>query len=109
MASQFGAPELPQGVDTLKAKKLALRVEETLNKHGLIRAPKQLEPALVLVAPTNRDGGPPNVQHVHDGVLMPFITKGFDKTRPPIGICIKYTSEEARALLVKHNPQFSKH
>jgi hypothetical protein len=33
---------------------------------------------------------------------------GFDKTRPAIGICIKYTSEHGKALLIDHNQRFSK-
>ena len=36
------------------------------------------------------------------------MTKGFDKTRPAIGICIKYTSEHGKALLADRNKIFSK-
>ena len=89
MESQFGAHEVPQGVDPLSAKKLALRVEETLTKHCLLGEPKQLEPPLVLVAPTNRDGGLPNVQHAHSGVLQSCITKGIDKQN---GLPLGYAS-----------------
>ena len=85
MASKCGAPEVPQGVDTVNAKTHALRVEETLNKHCLFGEPKQLAPSLVLVAPANRDGGPPNVQHEHDGILKHFVIKGFDKTGLALG------------------------
>ena len=78
-------------------KKLAMRVEETMSKHCLFSEPKQIDPTLVLVAPTNRDGATPNVQHVHFGILSCFIKQGFDKNRPRTGVCIKYTSEEGKA------------
>ena len=63
---------------------------------------------MILVAPTNRDGAPPNVQHVHYGILKSFRTSGFDRTRAAIGICIKYTYEHGKALLLEHNERFSK-
>ena len=36
------------------------------------------------------------------------MTKGFDKTKPALGICIKYTSEHGKALLMEHNKRFAK-
>ena len=109
LASKYGAPgSLGKDVDCGKFKKLAQRVEETLTNESLFANPKQLDPQLILVAPTNRDGAPPNVQHVHFGILRSFVRKGFDRTRPAIGICIKYTSESGKALLHEHNRRFSR-
>ena len=108
MACKFGAPALGKEVDPGKYKKLALRVEETLASESIFAEPKQLDPSSILVAPANRDGAPPNVQHVHHGILKSFMAKGLDRTRPAIGICIKYTSEHGKALLLEHNKRFSK-
>ena len=69
MACKFGTPSLAKDVDQGKFKKLAQRVEEALSQESLFVEPKQIDPSLILVAPTNRDGAPPNVQHVHYGVL----------------------------------------
>ena len=76
MASKFGAAALGPHVDVGKAKKLAQRVEETLATECLFAEPKQVDPSLILVAPANRDGAPPNVMHVHNGILKCFLTKG---------------------------------
>ena len=46
--------------------------------------------------------------HVHFGILNSFKTKGFDRTRPAIGICILYASEEGKKRLLEHNLRFSK-
>ena len=90
-------------MDQEKFKKLAQRVEEALSQESLFAEPKQIDPSMILVAPTNRDGAPPNVQHVHYGILKSFMTKGFDRAGPAIGICIKYTSEHGKALLMEQN------
>ena len=74
----------------------------------LFAEPKQLGPSLVLVAPLNRLGAPPNKQHVHLGILKSFKDKGFDRTRPAIGICIMYTSTEGLKALHEHNQRFTK-
>ena len=108
MASKFETPNVGKDVDQGKFKKLAQRVEETMAKESLFAEPKQIDPSLILVAPTNRDGAPPNVQHVHYGILKSFMTSGFDRTRAAIGICIKYTSEHGKALLLEYNKRFSK-
>ena len=80
-------------MDTLKVKTLAIKVEEALAKYRLNEEPKQIDPTLALVAPTNRNGATPNVQHVHYGIMSSFISQGFDKqNRPRTGICVKYTS-----------------
>lgn len=107
MAAKFEAPKPSPEVDAGKFKKLAQRVEETLTKEILFPEPKQIDPSFILVAPFNRDGAPPNVQHVHFGILKSFKTKGFDRTRPAIGICIKFTSEAGRKKLLEHNKRFS--
>ena len=105
---KFESPKVAADVDAGKFKKLAQRVEETLTTEILFAEPKQIDPSLILVAPHNRDGAPPNVQHVHYGILKSFKTKGFDRTRPAIGICIKFTSEEGKKRLLEHNKRFSK-
>ena len=76
--------------------KLAQRVEKALSQECLFAEPNQIDRSLVLVAPTNRDGSPPNVQHVHYGILKSFMTKRLDNTKPAMGICIKYTSEHGK-------------
>ena len=39
---------------------------------------------------------------------MSFKYKGFDRTRPQIGICIEYKSEEGKRKVLEHNRRFSK-
>ena len=91
--SKYGPPcQKGDLVDVGKYKKLAQRVEETLTQMCLFAEPKQLDPSLVLVAPMNRSGAPPNKRHVHFGVLKSFKDKGFDRNRPQVGICIMFTS-----------------
>ena len=77
-------------------------------KRALHEEPKYLDPSWVLVAPNNRDGAPPNVQHLHNGVLNSMKTKGFDKGRAQVGICIKFTTQEGKQKLLEHNRRFSK-
>ena len=89
MVCKFGIPALGKNVDQGKFKKLAQRVEVALSQERLFAEPKQIDPSLILVAPTNRDGARPTVQHVYYGILKSFMTKGFDKTKPAIGICIE--------------------
>ena len=84
------------------------RFEEALAEGRLFVEPKQIDPPLILVAPTDRYGAPPNVQHVHYGILKSFMPKGLGNTMPAIGICIKYTSEHGKALLMDHNKRFFK-
>ena len=67
-----------------------------------------MDPSLVLVAPLNRLGAPPNKLHVHYGILKSFKDKGFDRTRPAIGICLKFTSPQGLKSLHDHNKRFSK-
>ena len=80
-----------------KFKKLATRVEEALSQESLFVEPKQIDPSLMLVAPTNRDGAPHNAQHVHYGILKSFMTKGFDRTTFAIGI---WNPQPSKARLV---------
>lgn len=89
-------------------KKLALRVEETLTSQCLFPEPKQIDPVLILVAPNNRMGAPPNTRHLHRGVLRSFQKHSFDRTRAAIGICILFTSEQGLKMLIEHNMRFSK-
>ena len=105
--SKFEAPKISEDVDAGRFKKLAQRVEETLTKEVLFPEPKQLEPNLVLVSPLNRLGSAPNVQHVHFGILRSFQKNSFDRTRPAVGICVQYTSEEGKAKLLEHNRKFT--
>ena len=65
MAYKFGTPPLGKDVDQGKFKKLAQRVEEALFQESLFVEPMQIDPSLILVAPTNRVGAPPYMQHVH--------------------------------------------
>jgi hypothetical protein len=105
--TKFEPPKLGSEVNVGKFTKLAQRVEETLTKEVLFAEAKQIDPSLILVAPNNRDGAPPNVQHVHFGILKSFKTKGFDRTRPAIGICIKFTREAGKMKLLRHNKRFT--
>ena len=104
----YGSPTPGPNYDTGSFRKLAQRVEATLSNKCLYQEPRQIDPSLVLVAETNRLGAPPNVQHVHFGILSSFKTKGFDRTKPANGICILYTSEEGKKRLLEHNLRFSK-
>ena len=106
--SKFQRPQAGEGVDQGRFKKLAQRVEETLTQEILFKDPKQIEPQLILVAPNNRTGAPPNQQHLHFGILKSFKTKGFDRTRAAVGICIKFTSEAGKKALLEHNKRFTK-
>ena len=107
--SKFGSPNLKgASVDFGKVKKVALRVQDTLTQDCLFQDPKQLDPSLILVAPLNRLGAPPNKLHVHFGILKSFKDKGFDRNRPMIGICIRFTSPQGLKNLHDHNKRFSK-
>ena len=96
MPSKFASPNISPDIDQGKFKKNAQRVEETLTEKVLFHEPKQLDPSLVLVSPLNRDGSPLNVNHLHCRILKEFLEKGFDRTRPAVGICVKYLSEQGR-------------
>lgn len=103
---KFGAPAIGKDTDAGKSMKLAQRVEKILKK-CINDTPKQLEPQTLLVDPKNRDGAPPNVQHVHKGILRSFQTAGYDSSRPQIGICVQYISTEGKARLIEHNKRFT--
>ena len=106
--SQFGAPKHGTAHDVGVFMKLAQRVESTLKDNIVFPEPKQLDPRTILVAPLNRDGAPPNVQHIHHGILKSFLQKGFDRSRPAVGICVQFTSEDGKNRLLEHNRRFSK-
>ena len=104
----FGTPKASENTDLGKLKKLAQRVEQVLNDKVVFKEPKQLDPRQILVAPLNRDGAPPNVQYIHHGIIKNILQKGFDRTRPQVGICVEFKSDEAKAKLLEHNRRFSK-
>ena len=54
--------------------------------------------------PLCRDGAPPNVQNIHFKILE----EGFDRTRPAVGICVKYLSEQGKRDLLEHNRRFTR-
>ena len=89
-------------------KKLAQRVEETLTNDIVSLEAKQIDPNLILVDMHNRLGSSPNVQHIHKGILSSFLKNSFDRTRPAIGICVEYKSEEGIRKLLEHNQRFTK-
>ena len=105
--SKFGAPVLGNNTDPLKINKLAQRVEAVLQT-CLNSEPRQIDPRALLVAPANRDGSSPNVQHIHKGILASFIKNGFDRSRPAVGICVQVRSSEGKAALIEFNKRFSK-
>ena len=106
-ADRFQAPNPTTSVGQGKFKKLAQRVEETLTTETLYAEPKQLDPNVVLVSPLNRLGASPNVQHVHYGILKSFQKNSYDRTRPAIGICVEYRSDQGIKKLLEHNRRFS--
>ena len=106
-ADRFQAPNPTASVDQGKLKKLAQRVEETLSTETLYPEPKQLDPNVALVSPLNRLGASPNVHHVHYGILKSFQKNSYDRTRPAIGICVEYRSEQGMKKLMEHNRRFS--
>lgn len=103
---KYGAPKLGSNVDAGRAMKLAQRVEMTL-KSCVNSEPKQLDPKCLLVSPQNRDGAVPNVPYIHYGILRSLATKGFDWTRPQVGICIQCKSPESKERLLEWNRRFS--
>ena len=94
------------GAHAGQACKLAARVENILLS-CLNTEPKQLQPGALLVDPCNRNGAPPNIHHVHHQILKSFAAQGFDRTRPAVGICVKYTSVEGKSRFIEHNRRFS--
>ena len=108
MAQKFAPPKLSTDIDQGKFGKLAQRVEQTLTEKVLFREPKQLDPSSILAPPLNRDGAPPNVQRIHFKILKGFLEKGFDRTRPAVGICVKYLSDQGKKDLLEHNHRFTK-
>ena len=86
---------------------IALRVQKTLEDFAVWKEPKQLDPSSILVAPANRDGAPPNVPHIHKGILKGRIGNGFDATRPPVGVCVEFKTTEGKRKLLEHNRRFS--
>ena len=108
MAQYVGAPSVGASTDQSNNWELAHRVEDFLHQKALHKEPRCIDADLVLVAPANRDGAPPNVQYIHQGLLKGFKDKGFDRTRPQAGICVEYTSPEGKQSLIEHNQRFSR-
>ena len=106
--SKFGAPKVGEKTDMGRIKKLAQRVEVTLTEETLYPEPKQIDPRSILVAPLNRDGAPPNVQHIHRGIPQSIQQKGFDRSRPQVGILVEFKSQDGKKKLLEHNRRFSK-
>ena len=69
----FGAPKVSLECDQGRMKKLAQRVEGALTDCLVFKEPKQLDPHALLVSHLNRDGAPPNVQHVHFVILKSIV------------------------------------
>ena len=84
---------------------LAKRVEGALGK-AIYKEAKQIDPRKILVSQSNRNGAPPNVQYVHRTILKSFLEKGFDYSRPPVGICGEVKSADAKRKLLVHNKKF---
>ena len=104
--AKFGAPPGGTGTDAAKALKLAAKVEVTL-KRCLNQTPGQLDPNLLLVAPENRNGTPPNVRYIYEVLLKSLGGNGFDPTRPAVGICVQYQTPEGKARLLEWNRRFT--
>ena len=109
-AGPFGEPTISgEKTDAAKYKKLAQRVQATLNTYclnqGSPKKAKNLDPRLVLVSPKNRDGAPLNVPHVHQ-LLKDFKQHGFARDRPQTGICVEVTGAEKQALM-EYNKKFT--
>ena len=99
--SKFGAPRVTsKDVDAGKVAKLSQRVSHTLKTQTLFHEPTHLDPRSVLVSPMNRNGAPPNVHQIHDVILKGILVNGYDKDRPPAGICVKYESPEGKKALL---------
>lgn len=106
LLQKIGAPSIGEGVDAAAHWKLAQRVDQTMQK-CINSEPKQIPPGHLLVAPANRDGAPPNIQYVHQGILRSLGKAGFDRTRPQTGICVQFKSTEAKKRLLEYNKTFT--
>ena len=103
MAPKAGAA--PAGT-SIGGIRLAQRVEAALQRTRN-KEPKQINPKKILVSPNNRNGSPPNVQYIHRSILKSFLDKGFDYSRPPVGICVDVKPPEGKRKLLEHNRAFT--
>ena len=87
--------------------KIAQRVQKTLEEYAVWKEPNQLDPSSILVVPAHRDGAPPNVPHIHGGILKGLLDNGFDSTRPAVGVCVEFKTSESKRKLLEHNRRFS--
>ena len=94
------------GVNVAVTTKMAERVEAALAT-AINKSPRCIDPRKLLPAVANREQAPPNVSHIHYGILKSFYDKGFDSTRPHVGVCIKIESAEGKAKLLDHNYRLS--
>jgi hypothetical protein len=106
LKGKFQSPTVGSNSDPTKSFKLAQRVVQILST-AVNLEPKQIDPRQLLVSAQNRDGAPPNVQHVHHGILWSLRANGFDHTRPAVGICIQAKSPEAKRQLLEYNRRFT--
>ena len=83
---------LPQSVGNARAR-LAQRVESALGT-ALHKEPTQIDPRRILVSQHNRNGAPPNMQYIHRTLLKSLLEKGYDYSRPAVGICVEIKSQE---------------
>ena len=88
-------------VDKARQLKLAQRFEKTLQTSINTGEPRLIDPRKILVAPCNRQGAPPNVMQLHLIILASFFLKGFDRTRPHIGICAQLKSPAGKQRLIR--------
>ena len=91
----------------MRCGQVALRVQKTLADFAVWKEPQQLDPSPILADPCNRGGAPPNVPHIHHGILKGLMDNGFDATRPPVGVCVEFKSPEGKRKLLEHNRRFS--
>ena len=69
--------------------------------------PRHVHCSQILTAPANRDGASPNVQYIHHTLLKNFFQKGFDGTRPAVGVLVKISTPEYKQQVLERNRKFS--
>ena len=103
----FGPPKAGKATDSGKLLKIAERVIDTLKQNAVYPEPIQIDPRHILVSWLNRQGAPPNVQHLHFIIIRSFVAKVYDPTRPQHGIRVEIKSEEGKRRLIEHNRRFT--
>lgn len=105
--ADFGAPKVASYADQGMLKKLAARVEAVLAT-AINREPLCIDIDAILVSPRNRLGAPPNVCHIHHGIIKGIKNNGWSPTRPLVGIAVEFKTEKGKRLLLEHNERFSR-